>query len=84
MIIIYSNCNHTSLDAVFRQIKEKAGLEDSNLHFHDPRREALSHLSKKVDVMTLAKTKINGHRDIRILLNTYCAPDMSEVANLLG
>lgn len=71
-----------SLDAVFRQIKEKAGLEDSDLHFHDTRREALSRLSKKVDVMTLAK--ISGHRDIKILLNTYYAPDMSEVANLLG
>ena len=71
-----------SLDAVFRQIKDKAGLEDSDLHFHDTRREALSRLSKKVDVMTLAK--ISGHRDIKILLNTYYAPDMSEVANLLG
>ena len=71
-----------SLDTIFRKIKEKAGLDDADLHFHDTRREALSRLSKKVDVMTLAK--ISGHRDIKILLNTYYAPDMSEVANLLG
>ena len=71
-----------SLDANFRKMKERAGLENADLHFHDTRREALSRLAKKVDVMTLAK--ISGHRDIKILLNTYYAPDMAEVANLLG
>lgn len=44
--------------------------------------EALSRLAKKVDVMTLAK--ISGHRDIKILLNTYYAPSMEDVASLLG
>ena len=62
-------------------MKELAGLADEDLHFHDTRREALSRLAKKVDVMTLAK--ISGHRDIQILLNTYYAPDMSDVAGLL-
>ena len=61
-------------------MKELAGLADEDLHFHDTRREALSRLAKKVDVMTLAK--ISGHRDIKILLNTYYAPDMSDVAGL--
>ncbi|MDY4279648.1 MAG: site-specific integrase [[Pasteurella] mairii] len=71
----------SSLDANFRLIKESAGLDDADLHFHDTRREALSRLAKKVDVMTLAK--ISGHRDIKILLNTYYAPDMQDVVNLL-
>ena len=63
-------------------MKELAGLADQDLHFHDTRREALSRLAKKVDVMTLAK--ISGHRDIKILLNTtYYAPDMSDEAELL-
>lgn len=31
-----------------------------------------------LDVMTLAK--ISGHRDLKVLLNTYYSPDMSEVA----
>lgn len=67
------------LSSLFRRIKQKAGRE--YLHFHDTRREALTRLSKKVDVMTLAK--ISGHRDLKILQNTYYAPNMSEVAGLL-
>ncbi|MEE3608150.1 tyrosine-type recombinase/integrase [Avibacterium paragallinarum] len=74
--------NAASLDAIFRQLKERAGLADADLHFHDTRREALSRLSKKVEVLTLAK--ISGHRDLKILLNTYYAPDMAEIADLLG
>ena len=68
-----------NLDALFRKIKKKALVED--LRFHDTRREALTRLAKKVDVMTLAK--ISGHRDLRILQNTYYAPDMTEVVDLL-
>lgn len=67
------------LDALFRKAKERALIDE--LHFHDSRREALTRLAKKVDVMTLAK--ISGHRDLRILQNTYYAPDMSEVAREL-
>lgn len=67
------------LDALFRKAKARALIED--LHFHDTRREALTRLAKKVDVMTLAK--ISGHRDLRILQNTYYAPDMADVAALL-
>lgn len=71
-----------SHDAIFRKMKTLAGLDEADLHFHDTRREALSRLAKKVDVMTLAK--ISGHRDIKILLNTYYAPNMQDVAGLLG
>ncbi|HHF5474929.1 TPA: tyrosine-type recombinase/integrase [Haemophilus influenzae] len=45
--------------------------EREYLHFHDTRRKALTRLSKKVDVMTLAK--ISGHKDISILQNVYYA-----------
>ncbi|KGQ36839.1 site-specific integrase, partial [Gallibacterium genomosp. 1] len=69
------------LDANFRKLKAKAALDNANLHFHDTRREALTRLAKKVDVMTLAK--ISGHRDIKILLNTYYAPNMVDVVKLL-
>ncbi|QDJ13050.1 integrase [Mergibacter septicus] len=68
-----------NLDALFRKLKKRTMLED--LHFHDTRREALTRLAEKVDVMTLAK--ISGHRDLSILQNTYYAPDMKKVANLL-
>jgi len=68
-----------SLDALFRKAKAMALIED--LHFHDSRREALTRLAKKVDVMTRAK--ISGHRDLRILQNTYYAPKMKELVHLL-
>lgn len=69
------------LDHNFRKLKKMAGLENANLHFHDTRREALTRLAEKVDVMVLAK--ISGHRDLSILQNTYYAPDMSEIAQRL-
>jgi len=69
-----------TLDNYFRQLKAKLFIQD--LHFHDTRREALTRLAAKVDVMTLAK--ISGHRDLSILQNTYYAPDMKRVAGLLG
>lgn len=69
-----------NLDALFRKAKAMALIDD--LHFHDTRREALTRLASKVDVMTLAK--ISGHRDLRILQNTYYAPKMEDIAALLG
>ena len=63
-------------------MKMLAGLDEADLHFHDSRREALSRLAKKVDVMTLAK--ISGHRDIKILLNTYYAPSVEDVVGVFG
>lgn len=74
--------NSASLDAIFRKIKVRAGLADADLHFHDTRREALSRLASKFNVMELAK--ISGHRDLRILQNTYYAPDISEFARRLA
>jgi len=38
-------------------------------------------MAKKVNVMGLVK--ISGHRDIKILLNTYYTPDESSLADLL-
>ncbi|GAA5785917.1 tyrosine-type recombinase/integrase [Chitiniphilus shinanonensis] len=68
-----------NLDALFRKAKARALV--SGIHFHDTRREALTRLAAKVDVMTLAK--ISGHKDLRILQNTYYAPDMADVVALL-
>ena len=68
------------LDALFRKAKARALIED--LHFHDSRREALTRLAAKVDVLTLAK--ISGHQDLRILQRVYYAPDMAGVAERLG
>ena len=67
-------------DALFRRARDAAGVD--GLHFHDSRREATTRLSRRVDVLTLAK--ITGHRDVRVLLKTYYAPDMAAVADRLG
>lgn len=66
-------------DTLFRKARDKTGLRD--IHFHDSRREATSRLAAKVDVMSLAK--ITGHKDIKLLLRVYYAPDMQEIAKLL-
>ena len=47
----------------------------------DPGDEATSRLSKKVDVLTLAK--ITGHKDLNMLM-VYYDEDMSEVAKRIG
>ncbi|WP_256095082.1 tyrosine-type recombinase/integrase [Paraburkholderia nodosa] len=56
-----------SLDTLFRKTKTSLGIEDP--HFHDSRAEALTRLSRKVDVMTLAK--ISGHKDLLLLQEHY-------------
>jgi integrase len=70
-----------SLETLFR--KERARLaitmpEIATMHFHDTRAEALTRLSRKVDVMTLAK--ISGHKDLSILQNTYYRESAEDIA----
>lgn len=65
-----------SLDALFRKARDKLLIKD--LHFHDSRAEALTRLSRKVDVMTLAK--ISGHKDLRILQQVYYRESAEDIA----
>jgi integrase len=58
-----------SLDALFRDAKERCAIE--NLTFHDSRHEAITRLSKKMDVLALAR--IVGHRDLKQLMVYYNA-----------
>lgn len=51
------------------------------LTFHDTRATALTHLAKKVDVMTLAK--ISRHKDLNLLMNTYYRPKPSDIAKTI-
>lgn len=62
-------------DALFRKARDAAGLVD--LHFHDIRAEALTRLSRKVDVLTLSR--IAGHRDLKSL-SVYYRETASEIA----
>jgi integrase len=48
------------------------------LTFHDTRGTALTHLSRKVDVLTLAK--ISRHKDLSLLSNVYYRETASNIA----
>jgi integrase len=49
-----------------------------NLKFHDARATALTHMAKRVDVMTLAK--ISGHADIQTLYDRYYRESAADIA----
>ncbi len=48
------------------------------LTFHDARGTALTHLARKVDVLTLAK--ISRHRDLSLLMRVYYRPTPESIA----
>jgi integrase len=66
------------LDANFRKARARAGVE--GITFHDTRRLATSRLSKKMDVLDLAR--MTGHRDLNMLMVYYNRP-AEDVANCL-
>lgn len=68
-----------SCDVLYRKARDAAGVE--GLTFHDSRREGTSRLSKKVDVLTLAR--ITGHKNLNELM-TYYQTDMETVAGEIG
>lgn len=67
------------LDALFRKAKARALITD--LHFHDSRATALTRLANIFNVMELAR--VSGHRDLRILVNTYYRPSVEDLADKL-
>lgn len=66
-------------DALFRKARIRARIED--LHFHDSRAEAIWRMSKKLDVLQLARAV--GHRNIASLM-LYYRETASELARRLG
>lgn len=66
-------------DALWRKARDRAKLLD--LHFHDSRAEAIWRLSKKLDVLELAR--VIGHRDLKSLTLYYNA-SADELADKLG
>ena len=63
-----------SRDAIFRKCKPE---HLAHIHFHDTRHEAVTRLSKKLDVLALAR--MIGHRDLRSL-QIYYNESASEIA----
>lgn len=72
------NLRSDQLDALWRKLRDRAGVV--NLRFHDSRHEAVTRLSKKLDVLELAR--MVGHRDIRMLMIYYEA-SASDIAKRL-
>ncbi|QKE37567.1 integrase [Ferrovum myxofaciens] len=64
-------------DVLFRRYRPE---NLSYIHFHDTRHEAVFRLSKKLQVMDLAR--MTGHRDTKMLM-AYYNPTASEIAELL-
>lgn len=75
----YFTLSDQSLDVLFRKARDRLLLKD--LHFHDSRADCLTRLSKRVDVLTLAK--ISGHRDLNQLLDAYYRTTAAEIAEKL-
>lgn len=69
-----------SLDAQFRDVTASLMIDD--LHFHDSRATAITHLSRRVDPLTLAR--MSGHRDLRILLQRYYRESAQQIAARLA
>ena len=67
-----------SASTMFRRIRRRAGVHDGT--FHDSRHYAVTKLSKKLDVLSLAR--VIGHSDIRELM-TYYEADAAELAKKL-
>ncbi len=68
-----------SRDTLFRRIRDRTPFRD--VHFHDSRSEGVWRLSKKLDVMELAR--VIGHRDLNSLLHYYRA-SAADLARQLG
>ena len=70
------NLNERTRDALSRKCIRKAAVD--NLHFHDTRAEGIWRISKKLDVLQLARAI--GHRDLKSLLIYYdeSAEDMAK------
>ena len=61
---------------LFGKLCRELMIED--LTFHDTRATALTHLARKVDVMTLAR--ISRHKDIRLLMRVYYREGSESIA----
>ena len=71
----------SSRDALFRKARKSAGLEDSDLTFHDSRHEAASLMAKRLkNALTLCK--VFGWKDPKFAL-VYYNPTIDEIVDEL-
>lgn len=69
-----------SLDTLFRRAARSALVEGA--HFHDARATGLTSMSRRMDVLTLAR--ISGHRDLQLLLSTYYRETAADISARLA
>ena len=72
-----------TLDVLFRRARDRAAIDlppCATVRFHDARGEAITRLSRKLDVLELAR--VVGHRDINSL-RFYYAKTAAEIAKKL-
>ena len=69
-----------SLDALFRKMRDQLLIPDA--HFHDARATALTHLARRVEVLTLAR--ISGHRDLSLLMRVYYRESAEQISARLS
>lgn len=72
----YFKIESASLDALFRKVRDRLLID--NLRFHDSRAAALTRLSKRMDVLRLAK--ISGHKDLNQLMDAYYRQTAADIA----
>jgi integrase len=75
---IDKECVFTLSQHVASQTFRRATI--NGCHFHDSRSEAVTRLSKRLDVLTLAK--VIGHRDLKSLMHYY-STTADDIADLL-
>jgi integrase len=67
------------LDTLFRRARDRALV--TGITFHDSRGLALTRLSKKLDLLALAR--ISGHRDLSLLQRVYYRMPVADLAAML-
>ena len=72
----YFTISSQSLDVLFRKVRDR--LLIGNLRFHDSRADALTRLSRRMDVLRLSK--VSGHKDLNQLLNAYYRETAADIA----
>lgn len=75
---VFGITTSASADSLFRRIKTRAGIAD--IHFHDTRHEAITRLSRKLDILALAR--MVGHKNIK-QLQTYYNESAEDIAGRL-
>ncbi|MPY08839.1 tyrosine-type recombinase/integrase [Moraxella catarrhalis] len=80
--LIPTSVNVNTFRLAWERVRSKAKIKD--LTFHDSRHEAISRFVYKYKMPVETLAKITGHKDLKILLNTYYNPTINEVLQMMS